>query len=175
MLCEQVRGHESFEEMVHVLAGTWMNSSPSNVCVYFSNKKACVQAAPRLTFSWLGLHVLHFFKRCVSSSVFESVTSKAALFSSSELEKKGNPSTHISQLPTEIMLRLFHYLGPEDLCRCSQVCSSWSELAKTGSLWRHLYPVHWARGKLLRAGDWNRKVDRRVCSGGALLINVCVS
>ncbi|XP_060885495.1 F-box/LRR-repeat protein 5 [Labrus mixtus] len=63
-----------------------------------------------------------------------------------ELEKNRNSSTHISQLPTEIMLRLFHYLSPEDLCRCSQVCSSWSELAKTGSLWRHLYPVHWARG-----------------------------
>lgn len=63
-----------------------------------------------------------------------------------ELEKNRNSSTHISQLPTEIMLRLFHYLGPEDLCRCSQVCSSWSELAKTGSLWRHLYPVRWARG-----------------------------
>lgn len=63
-----------------------------------------------------------------------------------ELEKNGNSSTHISQLPTEILLRLFHYLGPDDLCRCSQVCSSWSELAKTGSLWRHLYPVRWARG-----------------------------
>lgn len=44
------------------------------------------------------------------------------------------------------MLRLFRYLGPEVLCRCSQVCSSWSELAKTSSLWRHLYPVRWARG-----------------------------
>ncbi|XP_069555399.1 F-box/LRR-repeat protein 5 [Brachyistius frenatus] len=63
-----------------------------------------------------------------------------------ELEKNRNSSTHISQLPTEIMLRLFHYLSPEDLCRCSQVCSSWSELSKTGSLWRHLYPVRWARG-----------------------------
>ncbi|XP_034438729.1 F-box/LRR-repeat protein 5 isoform X1 [Hippoglossus hippoglossus] len=63
-----------------------------------------------------------------------------------ELEKKKDSSTHISQLPTEIMLRLFHYLGPQDLCRCSQVSSSWSELAKTGSLWRHLYPVRWARG-----------------------------
>uniref|UniRef100_A0AAV2KSM6 F-box/LRR-repeat protein 5 n=1 Tax=Knipowitschia caucasica TaxID=637954 RepID=A0AAV2KSM6_KNICA len=57
-----------------------------------------------------------------------------------------NAQAHISQLPTEIMLRLFRYLGPEDLCRCSQVCRSWSELAKTGSLWRHLYPVRWARG-----------------------------
>ncbi|KAG7514547.1 F-box/LRR-repeat protein 5 [Solea senegalensis] len=63
-----------------------------------------------------------------------------------ELEKKSDPCTHICQLPTEILLRLFRYLSPQDLCRCSQVCSSWSELAVTGSLWRHLYPVHWARG-----------------------------
>ncbi|XP_062251429.1 F-box/LRR-repeat protein 5 [Platichthys flesus] len=70
-----------------------------------------------------------------------------------ELEKKKDSSTHISQLPTEIMLRLFHYLGPQDLCRCSQVCSSWSELAKTGSLWRHLYPVRWARGELYQEPD----------------------
>lgn len=76
---------------------------------------------------------------------------KPFLSSSSELEKNGNSLVHISQLPTEIMLRLFYYLGPEDLCRCSQVCSSWSELAKTGSLWRHLYPVRWARGKPLIA------------------------
>ncbi|XP_074523810.1 F-box/LRR-repeat protein 5 [Halichoeres trimaculatus] len=67
-----------------------------------------------------------------------------------ELEKNWNSSTHISQLPSEIMLRLFHYLGPEDLCRCSQVCSPWSELTKTGSLWRHLYPVRWARGDYYR-------------------------
>lgn len=38
-------------------------------------------------------------------------------------------------------------MSPKDLCRCSQVCSSWSELAKTGSLWRHLFPVRWARGE----------------------------
>lgn len=87
-------------------------------------------------------------------SVFKSVTNKAVLSSSTELEKNKNSSTHISQLPTEIMLRLFHYLGPEDLCRCSQVCSSWSDLAKTGSLWRHLYPVRWARGRLLTAVDY---------------------
>ncbi|XP_029356701.1 F-box/LRR-repeat protein 5 isoform X2 [Echeneis naucrates] len=62
-----------------------------------------------------------------------------------ELENKDS-SGHISQLPTEIMLKLFRYLGPEDLCRCSRVCRTWTELAKTGSLWRHLYPVRWARG-----------------------------
>ncbi|KAM9384724.1 F-box/LRR-repeat protein 5 [Pholidichthys leucotaenia] len=78
-----------------------------------------------------------------------------------ELEKNRDFSTHISQLPTEIILRLFHYLGPEDLCRCSQVCSSWSELAKTGSLWRHLYPVHWARGDYYSGppGDIDQEPD----------------
>ncbi|XP_028300737.1 F-box/LRR-repeat protein 5-like [Gouania willdenowi] len=78
-----------------------------------------------------------------------------------ELEKNRNCSTHISQLPTEILLRLFHYLGPEDLCRCSQVCSTWSELAKTGSLWRHLYPVRWARGDFYSGppGDLDQEPD----------------
>ncbi|XP_020774393.2 F-box/LRR-repeat protein 5 [Boleophthalmus pectinirostris] len=77
------------------------------------------------------------------------------------VDKNGNAQTHISQLPTEIMLRLFHYLGPEDLCRCSQVCSSWSELVKTGSLWRHLYPVRWARGDYYNGppGDQDQEPD----------------
>ncbi|KAL1022566.1 hypothetical protein UPYG_G00029350 [Umbra pygmaea] len=63
-----------------------------------------------------------------------------------EDEQEEPCSTHISQLPTEVLLRLFRYLSPEDLCRCGQVCSAWSNLTKTGSLWRHLYPVRWARG-----------------------------
>ncbi|XP_076840815.1 F-box/LRR-repeat protein 5 isoform X2 [Brachyhypopomus gauderio] len=54
--------------------------------------------------------------------------------------------THISVLPEEVLVRLFRYLGPVDLCRCSQVCSTWAELVQTGLLWRHLYPVRWARG-----------------------------
>uniref|UniRef100_A0AAY4CFL2 F-box/LRR-repeat protein 5 n=1 Tax=Denticeps clupeoides TaxID=299321 RepID=A0AAY4CFL2_9TELE len=62
-----------------------------------------------------------------------------------ELEK-GSGSAHISELPMEILIRLFRYLGPEDLCRCGQVCTAWWGLVKTGSLWRHLYPVRWARG-----------------------------
>ncbi|XP_071768923.2 F-box/LRR-repeat protein 5 [Centroberyx gerrardi] len=78
-----------------------------------------------------------------------------------ELEQKGRSSTHISQLPTEIMLRLFLHLGPDDLCRCSQVCTAWSELTKTGSLWRHLYPVHWARGDYYSGppGDLDQEPD----------------
>ncbi|XP_031431028.1 F-box/LRR-repeat protein 5 isoform X2 [Clupea harengus] len=62
-----------------------------------------------------------------------------------ELEK-GSESAHISQLPVEVLLKLFRYLGPEDLCRCGQVSTTWSNVAKTGSLWKHLYPVRWARG-----------------------------
>ncbi|KAJ8278294.1 hypothetical protein GJAV_G00086060 [Gymnothorax javanicus] len=53
-------------------------------------------------------------------------------------------------LPPEVVLKVFHYLSPEDLCRCAQVCTSWAHLAKTGSLWRHLYPVRWARGQYCR-------------------------
>ncbi|KAG7277512.1 hypothetical protein CRUP_030674 [Coryphaenoides rupestris] len=64
-----------------------------------------------------------------------------------EADQRGwDPPTHISQLPTETLLKLLGYLGPADLCRCSQVCSRWAQLARTGSLWTHLYPVRWATG-----------------------------
>ncbi|XP_053560100.1 LOW QUALITY PROTEIN: F-box/LRR-repeat protein 5 [Bombina bombina] len=56
------------------------------------------------------------------------------------------PGTPISQLPPEVMLNIFSYLNPQDLCRCSQVNTKWAQLAKTGSLWKHIYPVFWARG-----------------------------
>uniref|UniRef100_U3FWZ8 F-box/LRR-repeat protein 5 n=1 Tax=Micrurus fulvius TaxID=8637 RepID=U3FWZ8_MICFL len=55
-------------------------------------------------------------------------------------------ATSIVHLPSEVMLTIFTYLSPQELCRCSQVSSKWSQLAKTGFLWKHLYPVHWARG-----------------------------
>ncbi|XP_059384528.1 F-box/LRR-repeat protein 5-like [Carassius carassius] len=58
----------------------------------------------------------------------------------------GRASASVSVLPQELLLRIFRLLGPEDLCRCAQVCSVWAQVAKTGSLWRHLYPVRWARG-----------------------------
>ncbi|KAM9832133.1 LOW QUALITY PROTEIN: F-box/LRR-repeat protein 5 [Neosynchiropus ocellatus] len=78
-----------------------------------------------------------------------------------ELEQNGNVSCHISLLPTEILLKVFHYLSPEDLCRCNQVCSTWSQLVKTGSLWRHLYPVRWARGDYYNGppGDMDQEPD----------------
>ncbi|KAM4809545.1 F-box/LRR-repeat protein 5 [Rhinophrynus dorsalis] len=62
-------------------------------------------------------------------------------------------TTSISHLPPEVMLNIFSYLNPQDLCRCSQVNTKWAQMAKTGSLWKHLYPVLWARG------DWYNGPD----------------
>ncbi|KAK9399034.1 F-box/LRR-repeat protein 5 [Crotalus adamanteus] len=62
-----------------------------------------------------------------------------------ETEEPGQ-ATSIVHLPSEVMLTIFSYLSPQELCRCSQVSTKWSQLAKTGFLWKHLYPVHWARG-----------------------------
>lgn len=64
-----------------------------------------------------------------------------------ETEVKSNAAS-INQLPPEVMVTVFSYLSPRDLCRCSQVNTKWSQLTKTGFLWKHIYPVHWARG------DW---------------------
>ncbi|KAM6132870.1 LOW QUALITY PROTEIN: F-box/LRR-repeat protein 5 [Pterocles gutturalis] len=64
-----------------------------------------------------------------------------------EAEVTGH-TTNITNLPPEVMLTIFSYLNPQELCQCSQVSTEWSQLAKTGSLWKHLYPVRWARG------DW---------------------
>lgn len=63
-------------------------------------------------------------------------------------------STGITHLPPEVMLSIFSYLNPQELCRCSQVSTKWSQLAKTGSLWKHLYPVHWARGRYMGLSIW---------------------
>ncbi|KAI7793953.1 F-box/LRR-repeat protein 5 [Triplophysa rosa] len=60
-------------------------------------------------------------------------------------DERDGEGVSIFALPQEVVLRVFRYLGPEDLCRCGQVCSTWAQVVKTGSLWRHLYPVRWAR------------------------------
>ncbi|KAM6963079.1 F-box/LRR-repeat protein 5 [Aplochiton taeniatus] len=84
-----------------------------------------------------------------------------------ELEQRDVSSTHVSHLPTEVLLRLFSYLGPEDLCHCSQVCSTWGQLTKTGSLWRNVYPVRWARGDYYRGppGDADQEPDEEWVKG----------
>ncbi|XP_078469015.1 F-box/LRR-repeat protein 5 isoform X2 [Lampetra fluviatilis] len=53
-------------------------------------------------------------------------------------------SSPIGLLPPEVLLQVFGYLGVQDLCRCSQVCTDWALVCKDGSLWKHLYPTRWA-------------------------------
>ncbi|XP_069785386.1 F-box/LRR-repeat protein 5 isoform X2 [Narcine bancroftii] len=54
-------------------------------------------------------------------------------------------NTHVSQLPPEVLVKILGYLNPRDLCRSSQVNRHWAQVARSGALWRHLYPVSWAR------------------------------
>lgn len=50
-------------------------------------------------------------------------------------------------MPSEIILKVFRYLSPRDLCRCAQVHSLFSKIAFDGSLWQHLHPVKWLTGQ----------------------------
>lgn len=50
-------------------------------------------------------------------------------------------------MPPEIILKVFKYLSPRDLCRCAQVNSFFSKIAFDGVLWQHLHPVKWLSGE----------------------------
>lgn len=97
-----------------------------------------------------------------------------SLWSHAELQKAFKYSDHektgdervlervsVSSLPQELLLRIFRFLGPQDLCCCAQVCSVWTQVTRTGSLWRHLYPVRWARGDYYSGppGDLDQEPD----------------
>ncbi|KAK4299223.1 hypothetical protein Pmani_028485 [Petrolisthes manimaculis] len=49
-------------------------------------------------------------------------------------------------LPVEVLVEIFRYLTPPDLCYCAQVSHTWNAAAFAPSLWSSLYPVQWARG-----------------------------
>jgi len=49
-------------------------------------------------------------------------------------------------LPYEILLKIFKYLQPKDLCRCAQVSKFWSVVALDMNLWSVLHPSKWGRG-----------------------------
>lgn len=50
-------------------------------------------------------------------------------------------------LPVEVLVEIFRYLTPPDLCRCAQVSLAWNAAAFAPCLWSSLYPVQWARGQ----------------------------
>ncbi|XP_078596992.1 F-box/LRR-repeat protein 5-like isoform X2 [Branchiostoma floridae x Branchiostoma japonicum] len=65
-----------------------------------------------------------------------------------EAQQQQEEVSPIQTLPSEILLRVMSYLSPRDLCRCAQVCRSWSDLARDGHLWQVMHPARWAQG------DW---------------------
>ncbi|XP_077868987.1 F-box only protein 15-like [Saccoglossus kowalevskii] len=54
---------------------------------------------------------------------------------------------NIESLPSEIILKIFTYLGPNDLLICASVCKQWLKLANDNSLWRKLYEAYIVTGK----------------------------
>ncbi|XP_065067234.1 F-box/LRR-repeat protein 5-like [Rhopilema esculentum] len=50
-------------------------------------------------------------------------------------------------LPSEILLKIFKYLQPRELCRCAQVSKMWSFVAMDPELWTVLHPSRWGRGE----------------------------
>jgi F-box/leucine-rich repeat protein 5 len=63
-------------------------------------------------------------------------------------------NSEFSKLPTELLLKIFSYLSPRDLCRCAQVCRQWSEVSWDGLLWQQLHPVRW-----IFRDDWRMGMD----------------
>lgn len=45
----------------------------------------------------------------------------------------------MEKLSDEILVRIFSFLSARDLCRCSQVCSSWCRLSDDFHLWKKLF------------------------------------
>lgn len=60
----------------------------------------------------------------------------------------------VSRLPNELLLQIFSYLSPRDLCRCAQVCRQWSRVSWDGLLWQRLHPVRW-----IFRNDWRIAMD----------------
>ncbi|KXJ10444.1 F-box/LRR-repeat protein 5 [Exaiptasia diaphana] len=91
--------------------------------------------------------------------------------SSSDSETDENSKTHstitnietqpkLVKYPPEIILKIFSYLNPKDLCRAAQVCRKWSFLARDGQLWQELFPARW-----IFRNDWRFGLpsDDEVC------------
>ncbi|KAK2165310.1 hypothetical protein LSH36_52g07052 [Paralvinella palmiformis] len=73
-----------------------------------------------------------------------------------EIEKPVSKMT-ISDLPPELLIKIFRYLPPNNLCQCIQVSHLWYKLATDRSLWRDVLPSQWARG------DWTFQESNSDC------------
>jgi F-box/leucine-rich repeat protein 5 len=62
------------------------------------------------------------------------------------LSNRKSRACSIFSLPPEILLRIFSFLSPKDLCRMSQTHSFFTQLCYDETLWRSIHPIHWANG-----------------------------
>ena len=52
----------------------------------------------------------------------------------------------INDLPNEILIVIFSYLGPRSMVACGGVNARWRNIAYFSVFWKALYPTQWARG-----------------------------
>ena len=64
------------------------------------------------------------------------------------------------KLPNEILLHIFKYLQPRELCRCAQVSKGWSAVAMDTELWGVLHPSRWGRGEF----TFGRRISSDDCN-----------
>ncbi|ELT98513.1 hypothetical protein CAPTEDRAFT_207606 [Capitella teleta] len=67
--------------------------------------------------------------------------------SASDVEEEVKPDASFCNLPPEISLKIFGYLGPQDLCRAAQVSREWNSFCLEPCLWSRILPVQWAHGQ----------------------------
>lgn len=107
--------------------------------------------------SWRAVYILLvFFDWFLKSDDKEIIdASRAALddeeaYKGEDEEEEDNTLSKIQGLPAELLLHIFSHLNPLDLSQCSMVCTRWAGLARDPSIWKHLYPSQWTKGKGLR-------------------------
>lgn len=94
----------------------------------------------------IDIYKIDISKLIVASLFMSSQESESRLHKKTSQMVHPTTSTSLVDLPPEILIKIFSYLGPRDLCRMSQVHSSFSNLTFDGNLWRYLHPVCWAEG-----------------------------
>ncbi|XP_062578649.1 F-box/LRR-repeat protein 5-like, partial [Saccostrea cucullata] len=92
-------------------------------------------------------------EECVSSSSDEE---EKCMRSESRREPSG-----IECLPDEVLMAVFSYLNPRELCVSAQVSKRWNSLAMDGSNWRVLRPVQWFKGLWSRQEKMDIELEER--------------
>ena len=82
-----------------------------------------------------------------SESAVASHTTKMGNVKNKQLASHTTKMSDMSVLPTEVMLRIFHMLGNQDLSKVVLVCRRWRDIAEDPSLWT------WGRIRVRSAYD----------------------